>query len=255
MKLLSWNVNGLRAAQRKGFLEWMQDSAPDVLCLQEIKAREEDLPEALRQVPGYHACFHSAKKKGYSGVAIYARRQPDEWFVGMGEPEFDDEGRVLGARFGDLVVLSAYFPNSQQEGTRLDYRLRFGAAMRKFLRRLQKQGHHVALGGDFNVAHERIDIARPDQNMKSPGFLPEERQWMAEFLAAGYLDTWRLQNPETADVYSWWSYRAGSRQRNVGWRLDYFCVDQEFSGRLGAAEIVCDVLGSDHCPVGLSVDL
>jgi exodeoxyribonuclease III len=254
MKWISWNVNGLRAVHGKGLLlPLLHSESPDVLLVQETKAMVDDLPPDLVDVPGYHLKLHSAKRKGYSGVAIYARDEPDEWIEGLGDAEFDDEGRVLGARFGEIVVTSAYFPNSQKAGQRLDYRLRFGAALRARFDELRGRGYHIALGGDYNVAHEPIDIARPKPNEKNPGYLPAEREWMTEFLASGYIDTWRRANPGLADVYSWWSYRFSARDKNIGWRLDYFCVDEELYPRVRSAAILTDVRGSDHCPVSLTL--
>ncbi|MCA8943576.1 MAG: exodeoxyribonuclease III [Planctomycetes bacterium] len=255
MIIASWNVNGLRAAANKGFLEWVDAFGPDVVLLQETKAREEDLPRKLVSVDGYERHFHAAQRKGYSGVAVYARERPDEWLVGIGDDEFDTEGRVLGARFGQLLVVSVYFPNSQQEGRRLDYRLAFNRRFAQFLDEHRQAGRSVVIGGDFNVAHEEIDIARPKSNTKNPGFLPEERAWMSEFLDDGWVDTWRRRNPDRADVYSWWSYRFGARGKNIGWRLDYMCVDESLWPRVVGAEVLHEVLGSDHCPVTLELEV
>ena len=256
MKVVSWNVNGLRAVQNKGvLLPLFAEHQPDVLLLQETKALYEQLPGPVQDVDGYQLRVHGAKRKGYSGVAVYTREEPDEWFEGLGDPEFDDEGRVLGVRFDDVVVFSAYFPNSQAEGKRIQYRLDFGEAMCKFLSKLGKDGLHVVLTGDFNVSHFPIDLARPKPNEKNPGYLPEEREWMTQFLDAGYVDTWRRANPELADVYTWWSYRANARANNVGWRLDYCCVNEALWPRVSNPRIYGDVLGSDHCPVGIDVTI
>lgn len=254
MKLISWNVNGLRAVHGKGlFLPLLSSGSPDVLLLQETKCHLESLPGDLQDVPGYHVRVHPAKRKGYSGVAIYSTEEPDEWIEGIGAEEFDAEGRVLGARFGDVVALSAYFPNSQAAGARLDFRLAFGAALRRRLLEFIEAGYHVALGGDYNVAHHPIDIARPKSNEKNPGYLPAEREWMTEFLASGYVDTWRNAHPDLTEVYSWWSYRYGARAKNIGWRLDYFCVDEALLPRVRSASILTEALGSDHCPIVLEL--
>ncbi len=253
-KILSWNVNGLRAIHKKGFLDWLQKEAPDVLLLQEIKGFEEDFPEALREIDGYVTCFHSAKRKGYSGTAILSREEPDEWIEGIGEPLFDDEGRLLSARFGDVLISSAYFPNSQEGGKRLPYRLGFGNAVLEFFNKHQTKGRKILIGGDFNVSHQEIDLARPKQNTKNPGFLPEEREWFSAFLEKGFHDTFREENPGKEGCYSWWSYRAGARARNIGWRLDYFCCDTALRPDVGEARILSEVLGSDHCPVAIKVD-
>ena len=252
MKLISFNVNGLRAVHNKGeLLPLLESERPHALLLQETKANLEHLPGELTDVPGYHLRVHAAKKRGYSGVAIYAAEEPDEWIEGIGDDAFDDEGRVLGARFGDVVALSAYFPNSQAKGARLEYRLAFGARLREFLQDLLERGYHVALGGDYNVAHESIDLARPKQNTQNPGFLPEERAWMGEFLASGFVDTRRRRNEGVEGGYSWWSYRTNARARNLGWRLDYFCVDEGLDARVREVGILDHVQGSDHCPVAV----
>jgi exodeoxyribonuclease-3 len=256
MRLISWNVNGLRALHQKAlFQPFVDRHAPDVLLLQEVKAAAAQLPAALQEVDGYQLRVMAAARKGYSGVAIYTRQQPDEWFEGLGVDAFDREGRLLGARFGDMVALSVYFPNSQAEGARLPYRLEFGAALRGFLAALRQRGLHPVLCGDFNVAHRPIDLARPKPNEKNPGYLPAEREWMSTFLDQdGFVDTWRRANPGTADVYSWWSYRSGARAKNIGWRLDYCCVDEELWPRVRDPAILTGVMGSDHCPVALDSD-
>lgn len=253
MLCASWNVNGLRSVAGKGLLEWLDAFGPDVVCLQETRAEVEDLDGGLVAPRGYRLQMHPARKKGYSGVALYVREEPDEWAVGLGDPTFDDEGRFLAARYGDLWIASAYFPNSQTAGARLDYRLAFGAAVIERLRSWRAAGQHVALGGDYNVAHQEIDLARPKQNVNNAGFLPGERAWMTRFLEVGHVDVWRRLHPERVG-YSWWSFRGGSRARNVGWRLDYFCVDEAFWSRVRAASILPEVLGSDHCPVTLEFE-
>ena len=253
MLCAAWNVNGLRSIAGKGFVDWMRSCRPDVLCLQETRAESGDLPAELRAPEGYRLRIHPARKKGYSGVAMYVREEPDEWLEGLGDSSIDDEGRFLAARYGDTWVASAYFPNSQPEGARIEFRLAFGAAVMAFSARERARGRHLALGGDYNVAHEEIDRARPKQNVDSPGFLPAEREWMTRFLDAGHVDVWRRLHPEAVG-YSWWSFRAGSRARNVGWRLDYFCVDAGLWARVRGAEILAEVPGSDHCPVTLELD-
>lgn len=253
MRIVSWNVNGLRAVGKKGFVDWLQASDADVCLLQETKAHLGDLPGELREVEGYRLEMASAKKKGYSGVAIYCREEPDEWFTGIEDEEYDVEGRSIWARYDDLLIGSLYFPNSQNAGKRIDYRLGYGSSLREWLDAQRDAGLHPVLGGDFNVAHEEIDLARPKENTKNAGFLPEERQWMTEFLADGWTDTWRREHPEEVG-YSWWSYRAGARERNVGWRLDYFCSDAAIDDRLGETSIEAQTMGSDHCPVWVTID-
>lgn len=251
MKILTWNVNGIRAIHKKGFLPWVQKEKPDVLCLQEIKARPEQLESELRAIPGYEAHFTPAKRPGYSGTAIYTRIKPDEVWAGLGEKQFDDEGRVTAVRFGKLHVLSAYFPNAQEAGARLPYKVAFCKKMTAHLKGLVAKGHDVVLTGDYNIAHQEIDLARPDDNHENPGFLPAEREQMTAFLAEGFHDVFREKHPELKGAYSWWSYRTAARERNVGWRIDYTNVNARLRTDVKKTWILPEVQGSDHCPVGL----
>jgi len=253
MKIVTWNVNGIRAIAKKGFLDWFLREKADVVCLQEIKAMADQVPEELREPKGWHAHFYPARKPGYSGVALYSREKPDEVWRGLGDPRFDDEGRVLGARFGGLHVVSAYFPNSQDEGKRLGLKIDFCGDITRKLSGLVKKKQDLVLCGDYNIAHEAIDLARPDDNHESPGFFPQERQAMTEFLAAGFVDSFREQHPGKGGLYSWWSYRAAARERNVGWRIDYTCVSPSLRSRVKKTWIEADVMGSDHCPVGMEM--
>lgn len=253
MRLASWNVNGLRAIVKKGFFEWLETYDPDVVLLQETKGHPAQLPMDICEVPGWFIRYVGAKRKGYSGVGIWTRFEPDEWIAGLGIDEFDAEGRVISARFADLVVTSAYFPNSQDQGSRIDYKLAFDRAIQEFLDRQRARGRHVVLGGDFNVAHQEMDIARPKENVGQAGFLPEERAWFTQLLASGYKDTWREQNPDARHVYSWWSMKTRGRERGIGWRIDYFCVDADYWPQVRKTGIQMDVEGSDHCPVTLEV--
>ncbi|MCL2763291.1 MAG: exodeoxyribonuclease III [Treponema sp.] len=258
MKILSWNVNGIRAVEKRGFLDWFAVEAPDILCLNETKAEPGQLSPGLvnPQVGGasYHSYWACAKKKGYSGVAIYSKTEPlDVRF--MEKPEFDDEGRTLVADFKDFTLIAAYFPNSQDAGKRLDYKLAFCAAMLRLCNTLVKKGRHVLLCGDYNIAHTPIDLARPAENEGNAGYLPEERAWMDTFTRAGYTDTFRHFHPGEGSHYSWWSYRMGARQRNVGWRIDYHCVDSAFMPRVQSSIIRPEVMGSDHCPVEIHLDV
>ncbi len=253
MKILSWNVNGLRSVQKKGFVPWLKRAKPDVLCLQEIKARPEQLDPELLEIPGYTACFTPAQRPGYSGTAIYAREAPDEVWTGIGDARFDDEGRVTGARYGKLHVISAYFPNSREGGSRLDFKIDFCRRITQVLGKRIAQGEDVVLGGDYNIAHEEIDLARPDDNHESPGFFPRERRAMTDFLKAGFHDVFREANPARAGAYTWWSYRTAARKRNVGWRIDYTNVNARLRDRVRRAWILPEVPGSDHCPVGLDL--
>jgi exodeoxyribonuclease-3 len=259
MRVLSWNVNGIRAVEKRGFLRWLEQESPDMLCLNETKAHPEQLsPELVspRDKKGkpYFAYWASAKKKGYSGVAIFTKRKPLEVYP-LGLADFDDEGRVLQAEFKDFILIAAYFPNSQDAGARLDYKLAFCGAMLKLCNSCVKKGRHFVLCGDFNIAHTPIDLARPKENEGNAGYLPEERAWMDSFTAAGHVDTFRHFHPGETGHYSWWSYRADSRARNVGWRIDYHCVDKAFMPRVKTSIIRPEVEGSDHCPVQIELSV
>lgn len=250
--IVSWNVNGIRAVEKKGFCEWLQTERPDILCLQETKARPAQLSLDLQKPEGYVPFYSSALRPGYSGVALFSKREPDE-VTKFGRAEFDDEGRVLVARFADLYIISAYFPNSQDAGKRLDYKLRFCEAMLEHCNEIVAQGGNVILCGDYNIAHKPIDLANPEANEGNPGYLPEERAFMTKFLDAGYVDCFRKFCTEP-EHYTWWSYRTRARERNVGWRLDYTCVNKGFEAHVLWAEILDGVMGSDHCPVKLTIE-
>jgi exodeoxyribonuclease-3 len=258
MKIISWNVNGIRAVEKRGFTDWLARESPDILCLNETKAEPGQLAPELLNPPvkgkPYTAFWASAKKKGYAGVAIYTRVEPDEVLF-FGKPEFDNEGRVLRAEFRDFTLIAAYFPNSQDAGARLDYKLAFCGAMLKLCNSLVKQGRHFLLCGDYNIAHTPIDLARPKENEGNAGYLPEERAWMDKFTQAGHVDTFRHFHPGQTGHYSWWSYRAGARARNVGWRIDYHCVDNAFMPKVKSSIIRPDVEGSDHCPVEIELQV
>jgi exodeoxyribonuclease-3 len=258
-RLISWNVNGIRAAARKGFFDWLAEASPDVLCIQETKASPDQLgPEFHAPSDGkggtYHAYWAQAVRKGYSGVAILTKKEPRSVSF-LGVEEFDAEGRVLAADYGDFILVSAYFPNSQDAGARLDYKIRFCDAMLAYCDKLRAKGRHVIVAGDFNIAHKPIDLAHPESNEESPGYLPEERAWMDRYIDAGYSDSLRHFD-KAPGRYTWWTYRAaGARERNVGWRIDYHCVDEAFLPACAAAGILPEVMGSDHCPVTLDLDL
>jgi exodeoxyribonuclease-3 len=258
MKIVSWNVNGIRSVASEGFLDWFEEKAPDVLCLNETKAEPGQLPSALvfPQIGGkiYKSHWACAKKRGYSGVVIYSAAQPLVVRF-LGKAEFDDEGRVLIAEFSEFTLIAAYFPNSQEEGKRLDYKLAFCDAMLRFCNALVKKGRHFLLCGDYNIAHTPIDLARPKQNEGNPGYLPEERAWMDKFTKAGHVDTFRHFHPGEKGHYSWWSYRVSARERNVGWRIDYHCVDRDFLPQVKRSIIRPEVMGSDHCPVEIELDI
>jgi exodeoxyribonuclease-3 len=254
MKIITWNVNGIRAISKKGFIPWVQKEKPDVLCLQEIKARPEQLESELREIPGYQAFFTPAKRPGYSGTAIYTRVKPDEVWTGLKDEQFDVEGRVTAVQFGKLHVLSAYFPNSQEGGARLSYKMAFCARITAQLQEMVAKGHDVVLTGDYNIAHQEIDLARPDENHENPGFLPDERRAMTAFLSAGFHDVFREKYPKKTGAYSWWSYRTAARERNIGWRIDYTNVNTRMRDRVKKLWIDPDTHGSDHCPVGIQID-
>jgi exodeoxyribonuclease-3 len=259
MKILSWNVNGIRACAGKGLFTWLAAESPDVLCLQETKAQVPQLPKEFLfpedgQGGSYHSYFADAARRGYSGVAIFSKREPLSVNT-LGVAEFDDEGRALLADYGDFVLISAYFPNSQEAGARIDYKLRFCDAILSACDRIVKSGKHVVVAGDYNIAHRAIDLANPDQNEGNPGYLPEERSWFDKWEGSGYVDSFRNRHPEPGR-YSWWTYRVkGARERNVGWRLDYHCVDAGFMPAVKEATIRPEILGSDHCPVGIDLEL
>lgn len=252
MRLLSWNVNGLRAVLKKNFVETVLSEDPDVICLQETKARPDqvELPLDLGTWKNY---WNSAEKPGYSGTAIFTKSEPLEVTCGMGIDEHDTEGRVIRAEFPDFQLVNVYTPNAQDGLRRLDYRMEWDNAFRHYLLHLQKSGKPVIWCGDLNVAHEEIDLARPRQNRGSAGFSDEERAKFSELLQAGFVDSFRHFFPDKTEAYTWWSFRGGARSRNVGWRIDYFGVDREALPSLRNATIHPDVPGSDHCPVGIEL--
>ncbi|MDI9624678.1 MAG: exodeoxyribonuclease III [Methanothermobacter sp.] len=254
LKIISWNVNGLRAAYRKGFLDWFLSEKPDILCLQEIKANPEQLPRKLRHVEGYRAFFTPAQKKGYSGVALYTKIKPKSLREGFGIKKFDIEGRIQIANFDDFLLYNIYFPNGKMSEERLKYKLEFYDAFLKDVNHEKDQGHNIIACGDFNTAHKEIDLARPKENSNVSGFLPVERAWIDRFIENGYIDTFRVFNKEPGQ-YTWWSYRTKARERNVGWRLDYFFVNKEFLDKVKKSWILSDVMGSDHCPIGLKIKI
>jgi exodeoxyribonuclease III len=252
--LISWNVNGLRAVHKKGFLDWFVREAPDILCLQETKSSPDQLPDELRQINGYTSYFSSAEKKGYSGVAIYSKEEPLSVHHGFGEPRFDSEGRILIAEYPAYTLFTVYYPNGGASPERLRYKMDFYEAFQECARQYRSRGHKLIICGDVNTAHREIDLARPKENEKNTGFLPEERAWIDRFLADGFIDTFRLMCDESGH-YSWWDYKTRARERNVGWRIDYFFVSEDLKKQVKNAWIFSDVPGSDHCPVGLSVAL
>ncbi len=250
MKLISWNVNGLRAAAGKGFWEFFEEAQADFFCLQETKLSDGQY-EKTRE--GYHVYWNFAEKKGYSGTAVFSKAEPLAVTYGIGVPEHDHEGRVITLEFEDFFLVTCYTPNSQDGLKRLDYRMTWEDSFRAYLLSLrEKKG--VVVCGDLNVAHQEIDIKNPKANRKNAGFTDEERAKMTELLGAGFIDTFRFFHPDEKDAYSWWSYRFHARENNAGWRIDYFLVSEELRDRLTGASIHQEVFGSDHCPVELLME-
>ncbi|MEE9806157.1 exodeoxyribonuclease III [Listeria monocytogenes] len=250
MRLISWNVNGLRAAVKKGFLEYFEEVDADIFCLQETKLQEGQIELDL---PAYKDYWNYAVKKGYSGTAIFTKVEPLSVQYGLGIPEHDTEGRVITLEFEEFFMVTVYTPNSQAELKRLDYRMTFEDAILEYVKNLDKT-KPVVLCGDLNVAHEEIDLKNPKTNRKNAGFSDEERAKFSAFLDAEFIDSFRYFYPDLTDAYSWWSYRMNARARNTGWRIDYFIVSERLKDKLVDAKIHADVLGSDHCPVELELN-
>jgi exodeoxyribonuclease-3 len=252
LTLLSWNVNGARAIYKAGFMSWLSEASPDILCLQETRAEPELLPEEMRTPPGYHAFWHATtRKKGHSGTGLLSREAPLSVTFGIGRPEFDDEGRTIVAEYPDFTLINCYFPNGGRDQERVPYKLEFYDAFLAYIERLRSQGKHVLFCGDVNTAHMEIDLARPKQNEKSTGFLRVERDWMDRLVAHGYVDTFRHFHPDLVGQYTWWLQWGQARERNIGWRIDYFFAAAELMPRVVDAFVLPDVRGSDHCPVGI----
>ena len=251
MKLASWNVNGIRAVIKKNFAQFISDYQPDILCLQETKARAEQVDLPL-ELAGYRTYWNAAEKPGYSGTAIFSKYEPISTSYGIGIEEHDNEGRVITAEFPDFHLVTVYTPNSQNELRRLPYRQQWDTDFLTYCKKLEKS-KPVIFCGDLNVAHQEIDLARPKQNRYSAGFSDEERANFDKIIEHGFIDTYRHFHPDKKDAYSWWSYRAGARGKNIGWRIDYFCVSNQIMDRVKGADILAEVHGSDHCPVTLEL--
>lgn len=250
MKFVSWNVNGIRACVQKGFLDFFQEAEADVFCIQESKMQEGQLDLST---PGYYQYWNYAKKKGYSGTAIFTKKEPISVQYGLGIEEHDQEGRVITLEFDEYYFITVYTPNSQNELARLPYRMEWEKAFLAYLKRLEET-KPVIFCGDLNVAHKEIDLKNPKTNRKNAGFTDEERQKFTELTEAGFIDTFRYFYPDKTEIYSWWSYRFRAREKNAGWRIDYFCVSEGLKDRLKDARILTEVMGSDHCPVVLEMD-
>ncbi len=251
MKLISWNVNGIRACVQKGFIEFFKEADADIFCLQETKLQEGQIDLDL---PGYHQYWNYAEKKGYSGTAIFTKKEPLCAYYGIGMEEHDKEGRVITLEFDSFYMVTVYTPNSKSELERLDYRMEWEIAFRQYLKKLEET-KPVIFCGDLNVAHKEIDLKNPKANRKNAGFTDEERGKFDEIVESGFIDTFRYFYPEQAEIYSWWSYRFRAREKNAGWRIDYFCTSDSLKDKLIDAKIHNEILGSDHCPVELTIDL
>ncbi|MGB1000149.1 MAG: exodeoxyribonuclease III [Flavobacteriales bacterium] len=250
MKILSYNVNGIRAAVKKGFLDWIQDEAPDMLCLQETKAQVDQIPIEELNALGYEVYAHSAEKKGYSGVAILTKKTPKHVEIGCGIPEIDFEGRVIRADYDDFSLISLYLPSGSSGDLRQAFKMEVLAKFQDYIQNLKAEFPNLIISGDYNICHTAIDIHNPKTNKNTSGFKPEEREWIGNFMSeVGFIDSFRHFHPDSLDHYSWWSYRAGARGKNKGWRIDYHMVSKALESRLSSARILNEVVHSDHCPI------
>lgn len=254
MKIISYNVNGIRAAVNKGLYQWLEEESPDILCLQEIKASEDQIDLLTIQSLGYNFYFHPAQKKGYSGVGILTKQKPDYVDIGMKNDLYDCEGRVLRADYGEVTVICVYIPSGTMGDVRQDFKMKFLFDFTNFIKELKKERPQLLICGDYNICHKPIDINHPEKHTKSSGFLPEERQWFDEFIDLGLVDTFR-EYDKSPEKYSWWSYRANARQKNLGWRIDYHVITKEASHRLKGASILNEIMYSDHCPIVVELDI
>lgn len=253
MKITTWNVNGYRAVLKKGFKESISILDPDILCIQEIKVKTNQLTEEEMQIPGYFGVWNSAERPGYSGVAVFVKNSELQNQSGLGVEDFDIEGRVILSEIGKLSLFNIYFPNGQRGQERVDYKLRFYAELLKKCNEMHRKGRKIVITGDFNTAHNEIDLANPKENSETSGFLPEERVWIDKFLDHGFADAFRELYPDKVQ-YSWWTYRVNARARGIGWRLDYFLITKELMPAVRDVVIHDEIMGSDHCPVTLIMD-
>jgi exodeoxyribonuclease-3 len=256
MKIVSWNVNGIRAVAKKGMLDWLVRDNADIVCLQETKVFEPTELDASILCPGEYDSYWNAalEKKGYSGVGIYSKKKPVRIETSLGDKKFDTEGRTLVAYYENFALLNIYFPNGKKNEDRLKYKMDFYDVFLSFCDDLKRKKIPVVMCGDYNTAHREIDLARPKENQKVSGFLPQERAWIDEYIAHGYVDALRMFHPEPG-LYSWWDFKTGARSRNVGWRIDYFFVSEDLQPKLKDAFIEKDVMGSDHCPIGIDITI
>ncbi|MBN1892350.1 MAG: exodeoxyribonuclease III [Clostridiales bacterium] len=253
MRLISWNVNGIRAVAKKGFRESFFSFDADVVCLQETKATPDQYPKEAVDIPGYKGYFNAAERKGYSGTALYSRKEPRSVSFGLGEDRFDHEGRTIEADFDDFVLYNIYFPNGGQGPERLEFKLAFYDCFLEKVSRQIEDGRQIVVCGDVNTAHREIDLANPAANAKNSGFLPEERAYMDIFAEKGLVDTFRMLYPDASEKYTWWSYKTFARDRNVGWRIDYFFTDEILAEQVSDSGMLSNVMGSDHCPIYLDL--
>ena len=254
MRIVSWNVNGIRALAKKGFFEWLDQTRPDVLCLQETKADPAKLGDEILIPLGYHSYWGVAERKGYSGVATFCREEPVSHRIGLGIPRFDIEGRVVVTDVGPFELYNVYFPNSGMGPERLAYKRDFYDAFLSQVNERLRSGKPIVFCGDVNTAHCEIDIARPKQNERTAGFLPEERAWLDHWVDEGWIDTFRHYYPDARDVYTWWDQRFTARERNIGWRIDYFWIHQQHLAAVKATGVSPETMGSDHCPIWIEID-
>ena len=254
IKLVSWNVNGIRAVAKKDeFWDWFENTDADIINFQEVRATQDKIPKKLADIEGFHTHFNEAERKGYSGVATYSKIEPIEITRDLGVEELDNEGRVLRIEYPDFILYNIYFPNSGMGAKRLDFKVAFCDALLEQLVELKNQGKNVVITGDYNIAHNPIDVYNPKNCEGKSGYLPEERAWLDQLEEAGFVDTFRMFD-EGENNFTWWSYRTRARERNAGWRLDYFYVNEEMADKVKSAEILSDIYGSDHCPVTLELD-
>ncbi len=253
-KIISYNLNGIRSAMSKGFIEWLKSSNPDIVCLQETKAQPEQIDISLFKELGYSVYFHSAQKKGYSGVGILTKINPDNITIGCGIKKYDDEGRVIRADYGDISVMSVYMPSGSSGEERQAFKMEWLEDFQNYIDTLKKTKKNLIICGDYNICHKSIDIHNPIGNAKSSGFLPEERAWIDGFINSGFIDSFRHFNQDPHQ-YSWWSYRANSREKNLGWRIDYNLVSETLKEKLRRAVILAEAKHSDHCPILLELDI
>ena len=251
--VISWNVNGLRSVARKGWINWLEAEQPDVLCMQEVRVTPDQLDDELIRPLGYKSFFASAEKKGYSGVSVYSKLEPEDVIVGLGDERFDNDGRTITIRYKDFTVVNAYFPNGQRDHGRVPYKLDYCHLFLEYCQRLRECGEQLILCGDFNTAHRPIDLARPESNKNTTGFLSIERDWIDKLIVHGFIDVYRQINGDIEGRYTWWSNRKGVRERNVGWRIDYFFLSPDLISNVKSVEHLSEILGSDHCPIKIEL--